>query len=188
MEQISLTVDTWVSEDEIPFSPTLKIIRRSDPWYGMSEEEIEDAKEFIRCHLLKDHETILQIPIQAQENDFWAPNHQDFLESAFNTWDYQRTQKPFDKYAWRIKKVLEKIKDLAMLHSSISQPEGKANIQRRYETVVDNEFRDRLPSLFQRYQKAWTEEQRNEIRGKVAELNRRIMQCKKVWEEYANWE
>jgi hypothetical protein len=188
MNQISQTADSWISEEEIPVSPALKIIRKNDPWYGMSEEQVEDHKEFIRCYLIKDFELILQIPIQAQENDFWTPNHPDFLESAFNTWDYQRTQKPFNKYGYRIKKIMEEVRDLAILHSSISRPEGRANIQRRYENLVQNEFRDRLPGLFQKYSKAWTEEQRYEIRTKVAELNRRILECQKIWQQYANWE
>ena len=59
MKQISQTADTWVSEKEIPVSPALKVIRPNDPWQGMSEEEVEDAKEFIRCHLLREHETLL---------------------------------------------------------------------------------------------------------------------------------
>jgi len=188
MKQISQTADTWISEEEIPVSPALKVIRPNDPWQGLSEEEVEDHKEFIRCHLLKEHELILQIPIEPQENDFWAPNLPDYLDSAFNTHDFQRTLPQFNKYAWRIKKVLEKIKDLAIYHSSTSQPEGKARIQKRYEIVVDNEYRDRLLILVQRHQRARDEEQRYEIRKKVAELKRRIMQCKKVWEEYANWE
>jgi hypothetical protein len=188
MKQISQTADTWVSQEEIPVSPALKVIKPNDPWHGMSEEEVEDHKEFIRCHLLREHETILQIPIQAQENDFWATNHPDYQESAFNTHDFQRTLPPFNKYAWRIKKVLEKIRDLAIYHSSTSQAEGKARIQKRYEIVVDNEYRDRLLILVERHQRARDEEQRDEIRRKVAELNRRILQCQKVWEEYANWE
>jgi hypothetical protein len=53
MNQISQTVDSWISEEEIPVSPTLKVIRANDPWHGMSEEEIEDAKEFIRCYLFE---------------------------------------------------------------------------------------------------------------------------------------
>jgi len=188
MKQISQTADTWVSEEETPVSPVLKVIRADDPWQGMNEEEVEDAKEFIRCYLLKDHELILQIPIQAQENDFWAPNHPDFLESAFNTWDYHRTQRPFNKYAYRIRKILEQVRDLAIYHSSTSQPEGRARIQRRYEIVVDNEYRDHLLILVERHQRARDDEQRYEIRKKVAELNCRILQCQQVWQEYAYWE
>jgi hypothetical protein len=188
MKQISQTADSWVSEEEIPVSPALKVIRANDPWHGMSEEEVEDAKEFIRCYLLKDHELILQIPVQAQENDFWSPNHPDFLESAFNTWDYQKTLQPFNKYAWRIKKILEKIRDLAILHSSISQSEGKANIQKRYENLVQNEYRGLLLYWVEQYERAVDEERRNQVRRRIAELNRRILQCQKVWEDYAHWE
>jgi len=188
MNQISQTVDTWISEEEIPVTPTLKPIRANDPWYGMSEEEVEDHKEFIRCYMLKDFEIILQIPIQAQECDFWSPTHQDFLESAFNTHDFQKTLRPFNKYAWRIRKILEQVRDLAIFHSSTSQQEGKANTQRRYENLVQNEFRDRLLSLAERHQRAGDEKQRYEIRKKIAEQNRRILQCQKIWEEYAYWE
>ena len=120
MNQISKTVDTWISKEEIPVSPILKIIRKKDPWYGMSEEEVEDRKEFIRCYINKEFEIILQIPIPPTENDFWFASYQDFLESAFNTYDYQKDQRPFNKYAYRIKKIMEEVKDLAILHSSIS--------------------------------------------------------------------
>jgi len=64
MDQISQTTDNWIGGDEIPVSPALKIIRGNDPWYGMSEEEGEDAKEFIRCYLNKDFENLLLIPTQ----------------------------------------------------------------------------------------------------------------------------
>ena len=188
MNQISQTVDTWIREEEIPVSPAFKVIRKSDPWYGMSEEEAEDHKEFIRCYMLKDFETILLIPIQAQECDFWSPTHQDFLESAFNTHDFQKTLRPFNKYAWRIRKILEQVRDLAIYHSSTSQPEGRERIQRRYENLVVNEFRDRLLNLTERHQRAYTDEQRYEIKKKVAELNRRILQCQKIWNEYAFWD
>jgi hypothetical protein len=39
MKQISQTADTWVSQEEIPVSPALKVIKPNDPWHGMSEEE-----------------------------------------------------------------------------------------------------------------------------------------------------
>lgn len=73
----------------------VKVIRNNDPWYGMTEEEIEDKKEFIRCYINKDFELLLQIPIQLRENDFWFQGHQEFMESAFNTYDFQRMQRPF---------------------------------------------------------------------------------------------
>ena len=187
-EQISSAEGTWIDEESLPNPATLKVIRKNDPWYGMSEEEVEDRREFIRCYINKDFEILLQIPIPPRENEFWFTSYQDFLESAFNTYDYQKDQRPFNKYAYRIKKIMEEVKDLAILHSSISQPEGKANTLRRFENLVENEFRDRLLGLVERYQRLMDEEKRYPIRRKIAELNRRILQCQKIWEQYANRE
>lgn len=184
-EQVSCTVDTWIDEESLPTTPRLKVIRKNDPWYGRSEEEVEDCKEFIRCYINKDFELILQIPVEPIQNDFWFASYQDFMESAFNTHDFQKDRKPFDKYGYRIKKIMEEVKDLAILHSSITSPEGRANILRRYENFVGNEFRDRLLSLVERYQRLADEERRYVTRRKIAELNRRILQCQKIWEKYA---
>jgi len=174
--------------EELPMSPVLRVEKRNNPWYGMSEEEVEDRKEFIRCYLNKEFEVILQIPVEPHGNDYWAPSHQEFMESAFNTWDFQRNQRPFNKYAYRIRKVMEQVKELAILHSSISRPEGKANTQKRYENLVQNEYRGLLLYWVEHYKRAADEERIYQIKRRIAELNRRILQCQKVWEDYANWE
>lgn len=188
MNQISKTVDSWVSEEEIPVSPALKIIRESDPWYGMTEEEVDDAKEFIRCYINQEFEILLQIPAEPLHNDFWSPTHQDFQESAFNTHDFQKGQRPFNKYGYRIKRILEQVKDLALLHSCISQQEGRSNVQRRYENLVDDEFRGRLLYYVSKYKFSEDEESRFRLKMKIRELNRRILACKMIWERYSPWE
>lgn len=184
--KVSEQVDKWVEEDGLQGG--LVVVRTKDPWYGMSEEEVEDRKEFIRCYLNRDFAVLFFIPVQPRENDFWASSYQEFIESAFNTYDFQRDQQPFNNYAYRIRKILEQVKDLGILHSCISQPESRANIQRHYENLVDDEFRARLLSLAARYQTAAGEEERYLLRQKIAELNRRIRQCQKIWEKYAWWE
>lgn len=186
--QIGKAVDEWLEEDDHQRKLALKIIRKNDPWYGMSEEEIEDRREFSRCYLLKDFEILLMIPVPPRDNDFWFSSHQEFMESAFNTHDFQEKRKPFNKYAYRIRKILEQVKDLALLHSCISQPEGRANIERQYENLVNNEFRSQLLFLVDRYQKTFDEERRFELRDKIAKLNRRILQCQRIWERYAPWD
>ena len=185
---IDSEADGWFDSEELSVSPVLRVEKRNDPWYGMSEEEVEDRKEFIRCYINKDFELLLLLPIEPTENDFWFSSHQEFMESAFNTWDYQRDRRPFDRYAYRIKKIMEQVRDLAILHSSISQPEGRASIQRRYENIVENEFRDPLLRLAERYQRALGEEDRYLVKKKIAEVNRRILQCKEVWEKHSPWQ
>jgi len=83
---------------------------------------------------------------------------------------------------------MEQVKELAILHSNISRPEGRANTQRKYENLVDNEFRGRLMYWVEQYKRVADEERRFWLRQKIAELNRRILQCQKIWEQYAPWE
>ena len=65
-EHITNAVDRWVEEDRVKGG--LVAIKRSDPWHGMTEEEVEDRKEFIRCYINKDFELLLLIPIEPREN------------------------------------------------------------------------------------------------------------------------
>ena len=180
------TLDNWMDAESRP--RVVRIIRKNSPWYGMSEEEIEDRREYIRYYLCRELEPLLLIPLQPQQSDFWFASFQEFLDSPFNTYDYQKTQRPFDRYAYRIKKILEEVKDLALLHSCISSQEGRANTLRRYENLVDNEFREKLLAVAQRHHNSRNEDTRILLRHKIVELNKRIQQCKKMWERYAPWD
>jgi hypothetical protein len=180
-------------EEELPVRANLKVIKRRDPDYGLAEDEIADRKEFIRCYLLRDFGLLMMIPKQDEAVDFFIPDC-DVSESeysAFNTHDFQRTLRPFNKYGYAIKKLMERVKDLAILHSSISSPQGRLETYRRYEAFVNREFRDRLLSLIERYQRAGDDEKKAWLKRKIAELNRRILDCKRIWERYAppeNWD
>ena len=187
-QTISETVSKWLEEETQPRVRRVVAVRKNSPWYGMSEEEIEDRREFIRCYLVKDFELILMIPVQPKENDFWFESHQEFVESPFNTWDFQKMRRPFDKYGYRVKKVLEHLKDLAILHSCISQPEGRKNTQDRFETVVNEEFRNPLLELVERHRKTFDEERRSELRRKIATLSRYLLECKAIWQKFSPWE
>jgi hypothetical protein len=187
-QAIGETVDRWMEEETHPRVRRVSIIRKCSPWYGMSEEEIEDRREFIRCYLLKDFELVLMIPVQPRENDFWFSSHQEFIESAFNTHDFQKDRKSFDKYHYRIRKVMEQVKDLALLHSCISQPEGRKNIRGRFENVVNEEFRNPLLEIVERHRKTFDEERKFGMRKKIAKLSQHILECKRIWDKYSPWE
>jgi hypothetical protein len=193
VEQISTTVDSWIVEEELPVRATLKVIKQRDPDYGLSEDEIADRNEFIRCYLLREFGLLIAIPKQDTVRDFFIPDC-DVSESeysAFNTHDFQRTLRPFNTYGYAIKKVMERVKDLAILHSSISSEEGRVDTYRRYEAFVDREFRNRLMGLTERYKRGEDDEKKAWLKRKIAELNRRILDCKKIWERYAppeNWD
>ena len=192
-EQISTTVDSWIVEEELPVRANLKVIKRRDPDYGLAEDEIADRKEFIRCYLLRDFGLLMMIPKQDEAVDFFIPDCDVSASecSAFNTVDFQRTMRPFNKYGYAIKKVMERVKDLAIMHSSISSEEGRDDTYRRYEAFVNREFRNRLLSLTERYKRIEDDEKKAWLKRKIAELNRRILGCKRIWERYAppeNWD
>ena len=192
-EQISFTVDSWVYVEELPVSANLKVLRKNNPDYGLTEDEIQDRNEFIRCHLLKDFELLTMIPKQDTVRDFFIPDC-DVSESeysAFNTHDFQRTLRPFNKYGYVVKKLLERVKDLAIMHSSISSPQGRLETYRRYEALVEREFRNRLMSFVARFEMEEDDGKRFWLGQKIAELNRRILDCKRIWGQYAppeNWD
>jgi hypothetical protein len=185
--EISRNVDKWMEEETHQRVLALRIITKNDPWYGMTEEEIEDRREFIRCYLLKDFEQLFMIPSPPREKDFWFQGYQEFIESAFNTYDFQRTQRPFDRYGYKVRKVMKQVKDLALLHSCISESEGRERTKARFEELVDSEFRDQLLSLVDRYKRTFDEERRFELRRKIARLSGHILECKTIWEKYSPW-
>ena len=187
-QTISETVNRWMEEETHPKVGRVSIIRKNSPWYGMSDEEIEDRREFIRCYLLKDFELLLLIPAKPREDGFWFASLEEFRESAFNTWDFDRKHGAFDKYGYKVKKTLEHLKDLALLHSCISHPEGRKNISDRFDVVVNGEFRNPLLELVERYRKTFDEGKRFDLIKKIAKLNQHMMECKRIWEKYSPWE
>ena len=185
--QINIHVDRWIEEEDLPVSASLKVIHRNDPDYGMTEDEIEDRNEFIRCYILSGFEAMLTIPLQKFESDFFV---EDWEESAFNTEDYYRVYPslPFNRYAYRIKKVMEKVMDLSILHSCISSLRGRMRTQNRYENLINSEFGNRAATLTKKYRMTTNPETRLALRTKIGELNKRIFDCKKLWEQYAPWD
>jgi len=177
----------YIPEEELPVRAGLRVMRTSGPDYGMSEDEIADRNEFIRCHLAREFELLMMIPSPAQEENFFIPDYHasDDAYSAFNTHDFQRTLKPFDKYRYAMKKIMERVEEIAILHSVISREEGRENTFRRFNTLVEYEFREPLFSYVDRYKAAKTDEQRQRLKQKIGELNRRIFEAKKAWERVA---
>jgi hypothetical protein len=192
-EQISLSVDGWIVEEELPAPARLKLVRTTDPDYGLTEDEIADRNEFIRCQLSEDFEPLTWVPRQDPQDDFFIADLtvEDEEWSAFNTHDFQRMQRPFNKYGYAMKQIMERVKDLAIMHSSISFEKDREDVHQRYESFVNYQFRNRLLALSTRYRRTRKPETRIWLKRRVAELNRRILECKNIWERYAppeNWD
>jgi hypothetical protein len=182
-----LIQENYIPEEELPVRAGIRVIRRNNPDYGLSEDEIADRNEFIRCHLAREYELLMMLPVEAGGNDFFVSDFHitDEAYSAFNTVDFQRTLKPFDKYGYAMKKIMGRVKDFAILHSVISHEEGRENTLGRFKSLVELEFRERLFRYVDRYKAARNDDQKVSLKQKIGEMNRRILECKKIWEQFA---
>ena len=177
-------MNNWIDENELPVRADLQVVKINDPDYTMTQNEIEDRNEYIRCYILSGFEALLTIPVKKLESDFFVENWE---ESAFNTEDYYRMypNTGFNRYSFRIKKILQEVEHLAILYSCISDNQGRQRTFNRYKTLVDKEFRNKALFLIGKYRITNDSEERLELRKKIGELNKRILQCKKIWEQYA---
>jgi hypothetical protein len=184
------TADSKIVEEELPVSAYLKVTRRNDPDWGLTDDEIQERNEFIQWYLLQDFVPLMLIPKQAAENDFFIPDCDVTSNeySAFNTHDFQENQRPFDKYGYAMKKIMERIKDLAIMHSVINSREGRLTTFQRYENLVEFEFRNRLLDLVDRCKRTNNPAIKSAIKRNIGELNRRILEAKKIWEQHAPWD
>ena len=78
-----------------------------------------------------------------------------------------------------MKKTMGRVRDLAILHSVISQEEGRENTLERFNSLVELEFRERLLRYVDRYKAAKTDDQKVSLKQKIGEVSRRILECKK---------
>ena len=176
--------DCVVLDEELPVRPGLRVLMGRDSQDDFGDGEVSDREEFIRCYLRSQHWLLDLIPVAEPGWDFFVEN---FEESAFNTHDFQERQgrRSFDRYHYRVRKVLERVEDLAVLHSCLSWQGGRRNTRRRYEVLVEVEFRDKVLVLAEMYKRAYLE-RRYEIKRRIAQLNKRIIECAVIWQRHSS--
>jgi len=189
-KKISETVNSWIIEEDLPSRADLQVVRTAaryfDPCRDMDDDECEAYREFIVRSLSQEHTLLLTIPKAKDEGDFWKVDLDEFGDdiSAFNTHDYQRVY-TLNRYHYKLKKIYEKVKDLALFHSCISQRQGKENIKQRYVNLIEKEFRDRAVFLLETYRKYSIWMNRDKLIDEIAKLNCNIRKCNHIWQEYA---
>jgi hypothetical protein len=134
----------------------------------------------------QDYRALAEIPIN-RKNYFFIRQLEDGVDtSAFNTVDFFRLHHfEFDKYRYFTDKVAERIADLAMTFSCISNQIGKNNTWRRYASLVNSTYRDRALRLAAIFRATQDSEQKYELYCKIQELNRQIRRVKRIWHKYA---
>ena len=192
--RIGQTVDQWIDEEDMPTGAYLKVDRTAPRYFSptndMEDDEAQAYWEFIQTTMNSDHQILLSVPAPEPEYNFWPIqlDENDQNVSAFNTHDFASTQRPLNLYHYRVRKVYEKVRDLAITHSCVSSDQAKKDIWHRYKNLVEKEFRDKGVMLLNSYKKypLWVDKHRTMER--IKELNSRIRKCKKIWRDYAYWE
>jgi hypothetical protein len=183
---ISQEVDSWIAQEEIPKHPFLKPIRQFDGLYPEDEEERQAYFDFIAWAMNIEHEVLMSIPLEKnQHNRFFIQLDGDGCDiSPYNTIDYLRDH-PFDKYHYRLKKVFERVKDLAETYSCLSNKDGKNNIRKRFINLVSTEFQDKAIELRQSYLNNRTRYNKETVLERIEEFNKNIRICNVIWKKYA---
>ena len=187
-QEISKQDQHWILEQDLPSKSSLRPIKKFDGLYPESEEERQAYWDFIHWAMNKDHAVLLNIPKQHNESDFWQHDLDESGTdvSAFNTVDFERSHNySFDRYAYKIKKIHEKVKDLALLHSCITLDEGKTNIRQRFIAIVENEFKDEALMVLETYKKYPHLIKKEKAFERIVKLNSNIRRCKDIWQKYA---
>jgi len=189
-KQISQAVDSWIAEEELPTHPLLKVIKQFDDVFpaDWDEDEFEAYWEFIRKGLMKDYEPLLSLPRQDKNPELWpfCLDVPEYLDSAFNTHDFKRLHPVvFNKQSYRLKKIYERVKDLALTYSCITSKEGKTNTYERFRTLVESEFRDWAVWTMNLIDRTKDPEERQQLRRNLYKLSMRIQECNRIWRENA---
>lgn len=176
-----------IPPEELPVGAGLRVIRKNDPDFGFSDDDISRRYEFIDWYLRQEHEALFLIPkpANASSDDFFIPDvtPADAGYGAFQSMDYQRNRPSFDACGYALKKIFERAEDLAILHSVISSSERRADIRRRFEGVIELEFRSRIPGLVAGYRASCTPGRKQFLKRKIGSVNRSIIRCRMIWEQ-----
>ncbi len=189
--QISIEVDRWIDEEDIPSRANFKAIRGFSTYEGMDEDEIEAYRDFMYWAIHRKHEAIMQISEQEPSDHFlsYEADGDLTLSFPFSSMDYERLHPDnFNRYHYRLQKIYERVNDLALLHSSISSEEGKKNTCERFKALVRGEFRNRVLALAEKYRKYNHCIDRLKMLNEIEKLNRQIRKCKEIWQKYAYWQ
>jgi len=152
--------------EDVPTRAGLKQLKSFDLYEGFDDELVDDYRDFMSWFFQRDHATLNAISVKGAAGFFID----EFEESAFNTCDFVKDKPKFDRFGYRLKKILERVCDLAIQHSCITDEVGREDVKRRCRAVVEVEL------LFD----ALEAQKKGDIR-KFNRLMRHIKQCADAW-------
>lgn len=147
----------------------LKKVSKFDLWSEFDDEMVEDYRDYMSWFMRKDDALLGHIPAKVGKGFFLL----EFEESAFNTCDFQNGKPKFDRYGYRIRKVMERVGDLAIQHSCIRSKERREGVRKMFESLMQSEFLIEAVGALSEGD-TW----------KAKRLYGKVEACKKVWDEW----
>ena len=180
-------VEGWIVESELPNNRAIKALRPNHPNHGLTEDEIEERSEFIAWRLRQETALLDIIPTPESDHGFFIADLEvtDTEYSAFNTHDYQRMK---SRPNWAViakQKLIDRVQELALLHSCLSTEAGRTNTKERFKKFLEDEFQDKLEKLAQRLHRTKGSEGQSEIKCKIGQIQRQILELYQVWAKHA---
>ena len=138
-----------IAYEDLPARADLKPIRKFDGLYPEDEDERTAYFDFLHWYLTYEHLTLFSIPTDEPDgfSKLQLDENGDDV-SAFNTIDYQR-QHPWNSYHWKLNQACEKVKDLAITYSILSDEQARKRILNRFTTMARNEYQTFIAKLFE---------------------------------------
>ena len=149
IEQIRQDVDAMIAAEDLPTSPGMRPLRQFDCLREDDPDEAEAWLDFIRWYLGKPFQTLEIIP--KPDTSEWIKDLDEFGidQSAMNTYDFD-TLHPnrFNLYHWQLKKDCEKVKNMAIDFSIISEEKVKQRIRNSAFDFIRNKQIEQKEILF----------------------------------------
>ena len=184
VEQISAEVDSWIID--APTS-TLKAVRTSaryfDPCEGEDDDEREAYHEYRWWFLTKDHQAIMDIPVQ--DDNVWLPYEPDqAISFPFTSVNFEKQPK-IKPGKYKMKMLTNEIKDIAQTHSCVTNEESRQHLKRRFDEIVKIEFTDKIAVITDNLAKHPMFVDKIESAKRISELRTHAFILNKVWMQYA---
>ena len=185
LEIIDSDVDRWIEAEDLSPHGSCKVLSRFAGLYPEDPEENEAYWDFIHWAMNREHALLLSLP-QPRLEPFFPPRQIDEQGadiSPYNTVDFKRLYR-VNSNQWRLKYIIERVRDLAQTYSCIGQIEGQENIYKRFRELIKKEFRVKINSLIETLKKASDPMEKQKISSHLAILYREVGQCQRVWDKH----
>jgi len=134
------------------------------------------------------NEVLDKIPVKSGMDRYPMPEPHDAISHPFASGDYMdRHKNPFDAEHYRFKETLERTKDLAISFSSLSHEEGRENMQKKYNEILEPLVEKKKAMLdgYSKHPQYFNKSRLFEV--VLPDLSRKIAKIKGVWDQYSNW-